>query len=61
MASLPPTSITESYEPATPLKAERTSVKATYLNLETLSQLATRLPLAPRSASCWTTWRRAEN
>ncbi|EOA04884.1 hypothetical protein HFRIS_009739 [Herbaspirillum frisingense GSF30] len=44
---LPPTSITESYEPATPLKAERTSVKATYLNLQTLSQLATRLPLAP--------------
>lgn len=44
---LPPTSIAESYEPATPLKAERTSVKATYLNLQTLSQLATRLPLAP--------------
>lgn len=44
---LPPTSIAESYEPATPLKAERTSVKASYLNLLTLSQLATRLPLAP--------------
>lgn len=44
---LPPTSIAESYEPGTPLKAERTSVKATYLNLQTLSQLATRLPLAP--------------
>ncbi|KAF1046585.1 MAG: hypothetical protein GAK35_00975 [Herbaspirillum frisingense] len=44
---LPPTSITESYEPATPLKPERTSVKATRLNLETLSQLAARLPLAP--------------
>nr|WP_198979910.1 YhdP family protein [Herbaspirillum sp. ASV7] len=44
---LPPTTVSESYEPASPLKAERTSVKATYLNLETLSQLATRLPLAP--------------
>ncbi|WP_348635321.1 YhdP family protein [Herbaspirillum sp. LeCh32-8] len=44
---LPPTSVSESYEPATPLKAERTSVKATHLNLETLSQLAARLPLAP--------------
>ncbi|WP_432240985.1 YhdP family protein [Herbaspirillum robiniae] len=44
---LPPTSVSESYEPATPLKAERTSVKATRLNLETLSQLAARLPLAP--------------
>ncbi|WDZ97360.1 YhdP family protein [Herbaspirillum sp. WKF16] len=44
---LPPTSVDESYEPATPLKPERTSVKATHLNLETLSQLAARLPLAP--------------
>lgn len=44
---LPPTTVSERYEPATPLKAERTSVKATYLNLATLSQLATRLPLAP--------------
>jgi uncharacterized protein (TIGR02099 family) len=44
---LPPTSIAESYEPATPLKPERTSVKATHLNLETLSQLAARLPLPP--------------
>ncbi|WP_050468090.1 YhdP family protein [Herbaspirillum chlorophenolicum] len=43
--SLPSTSISESYEPATPLKAEHTSVKATHLNLEALSQLATRLPL----------------
>lgn len=43
---LPPTTISESYEPATRLKAESTSVKASRLNLETLSQLATRLPLA---------------
>ena len=44
---LPPTSISESYEPASPLKAEQTSVKATRLNLEALSQLAARLPLTP--------------
>ncbi|WP_343587433.1 YhdP family protein [Herbaspirillum sp.] len=45
--TLPPTSISESYEPASLLKAEQTSVKATRLNLEALSQLAARLPLAP--------------
>lgn len=44
---LPAISLSESYEAATPLKAERTSVKASRLNLETLSQLAARLPLAP--------------
>ncbi|EJN06408.1 YhdP family protein [Herbaspirillum sp. YR522] len=44
---LPATSLDESYEAATPLKPERTSVKASHLNLEALSQLAARLPLAP--------------
>jgi uncharacterized protein (TIGR02099 family) len=44
---LPATSLEESYEAATPLKPERTSVKASHLNLGALSQLAARLPLAP--------------
>jgi uncharacterized protein (TIGR02099 family) len=44
---LPPTSISEVYEPATRLHAEKMSVQASVLDLAALSQMAARLPLSP--------------
>lgn len=42
---LPPTSISERYEPATPLQSEKMKLDASVLDLALLSELAERLPL----------------
>lgn len=44
---LPPTSIAERYEPATPLHLEKMKLDASSLDLALLSELAERLPLSP--------------
>jgi len=42
---LPATTISERFEPATKLQQEKMRVQARFLDLETLSSLAARLPL----------------
>lgn len=44
---LPPTSISESYVPASDKQPEKTTLKAKILDLETLANFAGRLPLSP--------------